>query len=555
MTVSTTTNRVSYSGDGETKTFTYPFKIFEDSDLTVILRDSAGNETTLQLNVDYTVSGAGNESGGEITLTEAPASGETLVIIRELPLTQEIDYLENDPFPAETHERGLDKLTMITQQLHEQLGRALKLKKSSSLSEIELPEGEGQYLKWNDDGSALELAEDLGTTLGYTSSDAKKLIRIKDEANGLTPSSLKEEDVATKDYVSNNYATKDHTHTEADITDLEHDAVKLQGVPIASTSPSDDQVLRYNGSTSQWEPSTISSGDEKVKADSADPSAGYLDAKVDNSTIEVDTGSHVLRVKDAGITQAKLKTSIGSVSVSVSGLTDLTLPGGEYGFYPQIQGDGYGHWVYWGRSYSGDDYWAARKDNTGYETRIALAASSGDTGYARQRYVTSSGEVFWIFLLRDKETGKIISAYQAPDHPCFGNGNDPVLTPHPFGSYDPERHEIIVVNPTPEQLKEMKALCRPQQIGQPKRDLLELFHGWREGGKDTGPLYEPDDAVELEYPKKEITVGIVEDEDDKPLWLKEEARIIKVDISKYQPDCVKVRPLKRVNYTILEGIK
>jgi len=91
-------------------------------------------------------------------------------------------------------------------------------------------------------------------------------------------------------------------------------------------------------------------------------------------------------------------------------------------------------------------------------------------------------------------------------------------------------------------------------MGQPKRDLLELFHGWREGDKDIGPLYEPDDSVELEYPKKEITVGIVEDEDDKPLWLKEEARIIKVDISKYQPDCVRVRPLKRVNRTILGGV-
>ncbi len=46
--------------------------------------------------------------------------------------------------------------------------------------------------------------------------------------------------------------------------------------------------------------------DEKVKADSGDSTAGYLDAKVDNATIEVDTSNHQLRVKDGGITRVKL---------------------------------------------------------------------------------------------------------------------------------------------------------------------------------------------------------------------------------------------------------
>lgn len=266
-------------------------------------------------------------------------------------------------------------------------------------------------------------------------------------------------------------------------------------------------------------------------------------------------------IPDGSVTQAKLKTSIGSVSTN-SVRSIQTLPGGEYGFYPQVKMSNTGN-LHWQATILSDIYIDSNgnitKDRfngwTSYTTKIQLGVHvDSGTIYAQQRYVTSSGEVFWIFLLIDKETGKIISAYQAPDHPCFGNGNDPVLTPHPFGDYDPERHEIIVINPSPEQLKEMKALCCPQRMGQPKRDLLELFHGWREGDKDIGPLYEPDDSVELEYPKKEITVGIVEDEDDKPLWLKEEARIIKVDISKYQPDYVRVRPLKRVNRTILGGV-
>ena len=119
MTVSTTTNRASYSGNGSTTAFAYGFKIFADADLTVIIRtDSTGVETTKTLTTHYTVSGAGSASGGNVTFTSGniPASGETIVILRELTLTQGTDYVANDPFPAESHEDALDRLTMITQQ-------------------------------------------------------------------------------------------------------------------------------------------------------------------------------------------------------------------------------------------------------------------------------------------------------------------------------------------------------------------------------------------------------------------------------------------------------
>jgi hypothetical protein len=59
-----------------------------------------------------------------------------------------------------------------------------------------------------------------------------------------------------------------HTHIEADITDLDHDAVKLQGYDISTTAPSDGEVLAWNDSSNEWEPSnsiqnqidTLSSG-------------------------------------------------------------------------------------------------------------------------------------------------------------------------------------------------------------------------------------------------------------------------------------------------------
>ena len=74
MTVSSTTVKNSYSGNGSNDTFVYGFKIFADTDLEVIIRSATGTETIKTLTTHYTVTGAGSASGGkplESTSTEA----------------------------------------------------------------------------------------------------------------------------------------------------------------------------------------------------------------------------------------------------------------------------------------------------------------------------------------------------------------------------------------------------------------------------------------------------------------------------------------------------
>ena len=117
MTVSTTVSNVSYSANDDQTIFPYPFKIFADGDLLVILRNSTtGVETTQTLDSDYTVTNAGVETGGNVVFAVAPSSGNVVFIRRNIPATQLTDYVENDPFPAESHEDALDKLTMLVQQ-------------------------------------------------------------------------------------------------------------------------------------------------------------------------------------------------------------------------------------------------------------------------------------------------------------------------------------------------------------------------------------------------------------------------------------------------------
>tara|TARA_R100001377_G_C3190107_1_gene110214 strand:+ start:74 stop:1972 length:1899 start_codon:yes stop_codon:yes gene_type:complete len=140
MTVSSTTTKNSYSGDASTTTFAYGFKIFANADLTVILRSSTGTETVQTLTTHYTVTNAGVDTGGNVEFGSAPASGVTVVIRRNVALTQSTDYVANDPFPAATHEDALDRLTFINQQLQEEVDRSFKVSRTNTISSAEFTE-------------------------------------------------------------------------------------------------------------------------------------------------------------------------------------------------------------------------------------------------------------------------------------------------------------------------------------------------------------------------------------------------------------------------------
>lgn len=126
MTISTTGSRISYNGNGVTTAFSFPYFFFANADLVVSLVSAEGVETAQVLSTHYTVTGAGDEAGGTVNMIVAPASGVRLVVYRDTAVTQETDYISGDAFPAETHERALDKLTVIAQENADELARAIK---------------------------------------------------------------------------------------------------------------------------------------------------------------------------------------------------------------------------------------------------------------------------------------------------------------------------------------------------------------------------------------------------------------------------------------------
>ncbi len=161
MTVATTVNRESFNGDGVTVTFDFTFKAFVDTDIKVMVRDAGGTETLLILDTDYTaVVNAG--AGGTVTLIGAyaatpPATGEKVTIYRDIPYTQQIDPIENDPQRADVQEEGFDRAVILAQQLKDMMARSIQLPVSTAFANLSLPEPQAEkYLRWNALGNALE---------------------------------------------------------------------------------------------------------------------------------------------------------------------------------------------------------------------------------------------------------------------------------------------------------------------------------------------------------------------------------------------------------------
>ena len=132
------------------------------------------------------------------------------------------------------------------------------------------------------------------------------------------------------------------------------------------------------------------------------------------------------KINNSAITQGKLSTAMSAVSASAVAFTNVTLPGGEYGFYPQVKMDSVSN-TGWGGIILKDD--ASFAGWTTYVTNIALKGGGSVTS-AQQRYIQASppydlgnGNIpLFIFAMINRSTGKVEATYIAEDPPWAHNG-------------------------------------------------------------------------------------------------------------------------------------
>ncbi|MBO7712618.1 MAG: hypothetical protein J6S85_03895 [Methanobrevibacter sp.] len=148
--INAVTPKVQYTGNGSTTVFPYTFAIFANSDMVVYLDDEIQES-------GYTISGAGQSAGGDVTFTNPPDDGVIVTLIRNIPIERVTDFQEGGTFRPKNINDELDRITAIEQQLAEEVSRSVKFSPTSPVSELVIADAiPNRALKWNDDASTVK---------------------------------------------------------------------------------------------------------------------------------------------------------------------------------------------------------------------------------------------------------------------------------------------------------------------------------------------------------------------------------------------------------------
>jgi len=201
MTLSTTTNKITYAGNDATTSFAYTFKIWATADLKVYTR-TAGVDTLKTETTHYSVTGT-LPGTGNVVFVAAPATGTTVIIVRDRAATQDLDLIANGTFAAENIEIQLDKLAAQVQAVREILNRAPAVPIGNTVASWSLPEPvASQLIGYASDALSLTsysstlLANGSSLTTAYT-------LTLLDDANaGAARTTLGLGNIATVGYLT-----------------------------------------------------------------------------------------------------------------------------------------------------------------------------------------------------------------------------------------------------------------------------------------------------------------------------------------------------------------
>ena len=121
MTVSSSASRNQYTATAGQTVFAYTFEIVSDDDIVVLK-----NGVTLTKTTNYTVSGVGSDSGGNVTLVVGATAGDIITLYRDMAYERLTDYTNAGDFLAADVNNDFDRLWIATQQVNEEVNRSLK---------------------------------------------------------------------------------------------------------------------------------------------------------------------------------------------------------------------------------------------------------------------------------------------------------------------------------------------------------------------------------------------------------------------------------------------
>jgi len=137
--LTTTDRRVQYTGDDQTKEFTFNFRVWDKSQIKVY----QANEDEVWSEIDITDQcevEINDDNTGTLKFTSAPKAGVTIAIVREMPFIQEDEYINGTRFNPEEIEDRFDQDCAERQELLDGLDRAIKVPNTSTQTPEEVYE-------------------------------------------------------------------------------------------------------------------------------------------------------------------------------------------------------------------------------------------------------------------------------------------------------------------------------------------------------------------------------------------------------------------------------
>lgn len=332
MTVSSTTTKKSYSGDGSTTVFAYTFKIFDEDDISVILRnDSTGAETVQTKTTHYTVSGVGDSNGGNVTFVTAPTSSQTVVLLRATARTQATDYTPNDPFPAASHEDALDKLTFIAQELEEELGRAIKVSKTNTIDSTEFTIGAtdraNKIFAFDSDGD-FAVTQEIGTYKGTDATTTTSAYKERDLIKSTTAAQLDNVYICVADSVAGDLLTDtDHFELLVDAVTAATSATNAaSSASAAATSATNAATSATTATTQATAASTSATSAETAKtaAETAQTAAETAQTAAETAQTAAETAQTAAETAETNAETAETNAATSETNASTSATAAAT---------------------------------------------------------------------------------------------------------------------------------------------------------------------------------------------------------------------------------------
>lgn len=138
-------------GNGTQTVFEFSFPIFASEDIAVYLNGAVQSS-------GYSVTGAGNTNGGQVTFVIAPANGQIVTLERRMPFERLTDFIEGGDFAAEAINTELDFVVAGLQQVEQDQVNMVKFAHTENPTSTTFPDKAvraGKALGFDGDGNMI----------------------------------------------------------------------------------------------------------------------------------------------------------------------------------------------------------------------------------------------------------------------------------------------------------------------------------------------------------------------------------------------------------------